>query len=118
MKLGDKIWLFDDNRRVYVDDEGNKHQSPIYRKKFVPFYIVGETRVSWIVSNYTLDEIPEWAVAKGKKVKKVEANKTYWTSKEEVENKCWINENIYRIVEKVRHCKDYSLLKQIDNLIK
>ena len=117
MKLGDKVWVFDSNIREYVDDEGKRHASPIYRKKFIECYIIGETRVSWIISHYTLEEAPEWAVKKGTKVKKADEGKKFWSSEEDVEKECWIFGNAYRISEKVRKCDDYDILKRIDEMI-
>jgi len=49
MQIGDKVWIFDGNRRIYEDDKGNKTQNPWYRGHFVEKYIIGETKQSWIV---------------------------------------------------------------------
>jgi hypothetical protein len=117
MKIGDKIWIFDEHHRIYVDDDGVKHSSPIYRKKFVEYNIIDETKISWLISHYTYDNIPDWAKKNAKKVKKSEVNKIYWTSEEEIEKHCWIKENSYRLSELVKRCIDYDTLRRIEEII-
>lgn len=51
LKVGDKIWRFDENRRRYPPPlPGNKwsHSAPIYREHWREIEITGETRISWI----------------------------------------------------------------------
>lgn len=45
LKVGDTIWVFDQNRRVYED----RHSSPIWIKHWRPCKITGETARSFIV---------------------------------------------------------------------
>lgn len=52
VKVGDPIFLFDQNRRIYPKDAKGKpvpHSSPIWREHWVPRVIVGETARTWLV---------------------------------------------------------------------
>lgn len=50
MKVGDRIWRFDINRRIYRRDENNRATGgPIYREHFNPEIITGETNLSWLI---------------------------------------------------------------------
>lgn len=51
LKIGDTLYYFDGNRRVYprTKDGRQMHGSPIYAEHYVPVKIVGETRVSWLL---------------------------------------------------------------------
>ena len=49
MKVGDKVWIFDTNRRVYPKVNGRVTGGPIYAEHFVQAEITGETSKSWIV---------------------------------------------------------------------
>lgn len=47
------IWYFDQNRRVYVDENGNRTSAPIYRHHWLKLDIVSETKQSWVYSRGT-----------------------------------------------------------------
>lgn len=50
LKIGDTVWRFDGNRRVYRQPGTySGGGAPIYREHFEPLKIVGETKVSWIM---------------------------------------------------------------------
>ncbi|MGG4386521.1 hypothetical protein ABEX08_31530, partial [Priestia megaterium] len=73
MKIGDRVWIKDEDRRIYVDDDGKRYDIPIYRKKFVERYIAGETRVSWLLSNSK--EVSEWHLKHADRIKKKDAHR-------------------------------------------
>jgi len=112
MQVGDKVWIFDGNRRIYTDPEGNKLQSPWYRGYFIEQYIIGETKVSWILGSYL-----DTRIEIGNKYKKKECTGIIFTSEEEINKMCWVRENQYKIREKVGHCNDYNKLKQIESIL-
>jgi hypothetical protein len=112
MKVGMKVWMFDPNHRVYVDDNGVRHTSPIYRKHFVEYYIIGETRVSWILSRSK-----DGDVKKGVKIKKSEADTLIFISEEELDKHCWVVENKYKIARAVETCSDYNIMKKIAEML-
>lgn len=57
-KIGDSVWLFDINRRVYVDDQGNRTSVPVWLHHWHECKIVGETSRSWIL-NYFNKKVPK-----------------------------------------------------------
>lgn len=113
MNIGDKVWIIDQDRRVYVDKDGNKSTYPIFREKFVERFIVGETRVSWLI-DYSMNA----SFKKPVKIKKADAHSILYASEKEVEQRCWVEENRYKISERVRNCQDYETLSQIVDLLK
>ena len=114
LKVGDKVWIFDSNRRVYQDDKGNKLKRCWYKGYFVEREIEGETKQSWII-NYQ----GEIKVNKKTLRYKAEYGKDgkLHTSEEEIDRECWINDNHYEIKEKVGQCNDYDKLKRIELIL-
>ena len=49
LKIGDTLYRFDGNRRVYRDRSASGGGGPIYREHFEPLKIVGENKVSWLL---------------------------------------------------------------------
>lgn len=99
IKIGDKVWLFDINRRVYSKD-GGIGRAPIYSEHFYEAIISGETKRSWIVN--------------GKKFDKKDCRGLY-TNKQK-EDAIWANENRRKIVRKVEIC-NVSLLRRIQEIL-
>lgn len=108
MKIGDKVWIKDINSRVYVKGSN----SPTTRGYFIERYIIGETTQSWVLA-YGKD----WELRLGDKYKKKSEWKQIWTSIEEVEDECWINDNCRRISKLVERCEDITILKTIENMV-
>ena len=49
LKIGDTIFRFDGNRRVYRKNDRIGGGGPIYSEHFEPLKIVGENKVSWLL---------------------------------------------------------------------
>jgi len=59
VKVGDTIWQFDANRRVYTKVPGKPFGGVLIRKaQWVPRTITGETSRSWIVAAHAHDRHP------------------------------------------------------------
>ena len=97
IEVGSSVWLFDINRRVYVDDAGNKTSSPVWRHHWRECLIVGETSRSWIL-DYFETKIPK----KGFDERKV------CFSMKDVLDQVWVHDNRYKIELAIR---DLSLKK-------
>jgi hypothetical protein len=110
MKVGDKVYTFDSNRRVYPTDK-TISSGPIYREHFVLQEILGETSQSWIVgySGWTVDTR---ACTKHKK----KAERPSLFTREQVEEQIYIHDNGHKIADLVYHV-DYKTLKAIADLI-
>lgn len=104
LDIGSRVWMFDANRRVYERKAGQAHSSaPIYREHFRPLEIVGETRLSWILSN-------------GSKVRKKTLDGVL-VSESQIDEACWVNDHLYMISRAVGRCTDASVLRQIAALL-
>jgi len=58
IKVGDTLWCFDENRRVYTKPpEGKLYGTIIYEEHFRPEKIAGETRQSWLIKNHPYADI-------------------------------------------------------------
>ena len=121
MQIGNKVWIFDGNNREYVDDKGNKIQSPWYRGHFIERYIVGETKQSWVIGykNSSMEDISNLKINK----KTLTYNGTYgldgrlYISEEEIDRKCWVHDNHYKMQDLVMRCNDYDKLKRIEEIL-
>lgn len=108
-KIGDTIWSFDINRRVYPEGKGIG-RSPIYSEHFSPHVITGETPKSWIVNEYGKDR-------KINKITMLESQGQFspmpWYTSQGRENRIWVHENRYRIIQTVQNSGDVGKLKRI-----
>jgi hypothetical protein len=123
MQIGDKVWIFDSNRRKYEDDKGNKLNRCWYRYHFIERYIIGETKQSWIVGykDSSLADRINYKVNKKtltySTTNLVAHDGILYTSEEEINRKCWLNDNQYSIRERVSRCTDYEKLKKIEEIL-
>lgn len=106
MKVGDKIWRFDHNRRVYPKtNDQYRSVPPIYAEHWVPVEIVGETSRSWIV---------DWFKAK---VPKKGPHHGYAFTQKEVDDDVWVHSHCWRLREVVSVCKDADVLRKVAELV-
>src|SRR6185312_3334711 len=97
MKVGDTIWKFDRNHRIYERDNSG---SPIYIKHWVPTVIKSETSRSWVT---------RWA---GKAPKKGPHPGWAFTWQEVLDD-VWVKEHKFSIENALSLVNDISLLKQV-----
>ena len=103
-KIGDKVWMFDPNRRVYPRDErGRTTGGVIYAEHFHQVEIIVETSRSWITDNY------------GLKASKKEPQNIF--TDEQKAGMIWIHEHRYRVSDSVYRCHDVEKLRQIAQII-
>lgn len=113
LKVGDPVWLFDGNHRVYRDGASG----PVYREHFIRYVITGETRTSWLIRDaYKID--------KSTGLLRPPSRDGYFglspfvrTSQSQVDDACWIDENRRRIVKLVVDCVNVPLLQQIERMV-
>ena len=94
LKVGDKVWLFDQNRRVYEKDSIIS-SAPIFSEYFYQVTITGETSRSWLIGREKFSK---------KTLEGIYTNETK-------ADKIWDEENRYKITEKVRYCSIIELKK-------
>lgn len=110
MKIGDIVYIFDFNHRVYPKDNKNFCYGPIYREHFVERQILGETSRSWLVGFRGGDVTSRCT---GKYAKK-DCMGLY--TLKQVQEACYKHENAYKIAKLVEKV-DYTTLKAIASII-
>lgn len=121
MQIGDKVWVFNDNKRLYKDDKGNDLDRCWYRGHFEEKYIIlGENKQNWIIGHKDLKSTDKICLKVNKKdlvVKGYALGKKLYLSEEEIDQACWMEENKYNLLDKLRYINDYEIFKQIEKLI-
>lgn len=113
LKVGDDVYIFDENRRVYPEDkDGLQYGGPIYREHFAPYRIVGTEGRSFVYAAITDGAVSSFT----DKIGSAKAESVFHTA-DEVEDLCWINENRYRLSDEISKLRDVATLKQIAELI-
>jgi hypothetical protein len=109
------IWRFDENRRRYTTVPKGAFGELIWREHWHKAYVVGETRVSWLVSFSSTGpgqiKVSKRDLAAGKIAHQ-------WTLTEEgVDDATWVHENAYRIGEAVRRTRDPEKLRRVAAIV-
>jgi len=108
LKIGDPVWIFNENNRVYPPGPSISH-APIYREHWMKFSVIGETSRCYIVGVCTFESM--------KLHKKGPVPPGVALSLNEVEADCWVHDNSHRISDAVGRLRDYSALKRIDEIL-
>jgi hypothetical protein len=117
MKIGDIVYVFDSNHRVYPEKkpgEGYSHSGPIYKEHFRPHRIIGETSSSWLVG-FEHDGYQDLNNRYVTKHSKKEPHNGLYTA-EQIDEQVYIHENAHKIQDAMRNV-DYATLKKIAELI-
>lgn len=108
MRVGDELFTFNENHRVYKRDENGKaFGGPIYREHFRPIYVIGETSKSWIIGH---DKTEYFKTPKSNPF-----SKNLYT-KELMEDKILDQSMRYKVVDAVRY-SDVETLKKIAAIV-
>lgn len=114
MQIGDLVYVFDSNHRVYPEKKPGETYSngPIYREHFQPRRIIGQTTQSWLVGfkDDNAQDVNNRYVTKHKK----KENRLY--TAEQVNEQVYIHDHGYKIQDAVRHA-DYATLRKIAELL-
>jgi len=120
LKIGDKVWIFDENTRKYTDEHGNKTVGTWYRGHFVEKHIIGETKVSWIIG-YQGSTPDNRDIKVNKKTllynRQIALDGQLYVSEEDINQHCWIHDNKHLLSRRVQDCKDYQKLKEIEEIL-
>lgn len=107
LKIGDKIYYFNQNYRVYSKD--NKGEC-IYNEHFRPLYITNENEKEYIVDeNYTINKRSNLLIMYKEKT-------NYYTEQEKKDN-VFIKENAYKLSQIVRDIDSAEKLKKIKEIL-
>lgn len=109
MKVGDTIYRFDENRRVYRKVEsGGSSGSPIYREHWRQVAITGENRASWLMGHP-----PNY----GFRCPKRGPHPGFAFTEQEIDDACWLQEHRYSIERAVGRVRDADTLRKVAALI-
>lgn len=107
LKVGQTVYYFDQNRRVYREDKSG----PIYKEYFRPLEIKDENDKEFILDWGTIN----------KRSGLLRFNRDRGTvrffTEEEKEDMTYIEDNGYKLADKVRHIKDAGKLKMIAKIL-
>lgn len=114
LKVGDTLFQFDENHRVYRHDEkGRPLGGPVYSEHFVPFTIRGETKFSWL-TGYRGD------IKVNKKTLRSSADRGYlphqWYTVEERDGMLWLAEHRHKIIRRLEGAT-LDQLKQVAAIV-
>lgn len=111
LKIGDILYNFDGNRRVYRRNEaGIASGGPIYQDHFEAVPIIGETKVSWILKRYD-------AKVNKKNLSSVcqFADRGFFTESAMIAD-IWLHEHRYKIAKEVERA-GVDHLKEVARII-
>jgi hypothetical protein len=101
VKVGDTVFEFDENRRVYRKGESGP---PIWREHWRPVVITGETSKSWLYGWCGKQKIPKSGSGK------------FCFSVAELDEREWAHENRYRLARAVENA-DAATLRKIAAIV-
>lgn len=113
--IGETLYLYDGNYRVYEDDNGNKTSSPNPRHYFRPVPIIDETRNSWIVNHYG-DFVKVNKETMAVRTLGVAYHRRAYTQ-QQMEEHIWMENNKYALVDMVKYCNDVTKLRMIKDIL-
>jgi hypothetical protein len=107
-KPGDRVWMFNENRRVYTHRDGTRSISPVYREHFVPYRVLEVKDKEYLLcSGAGHPETLRHAGTTACPIKKVDRD---WKSDQELAAMIWDKER-HRVAEMVLSCDLATLCK-------
>jgi hypothetical protein len=114
-KVGDTVWIFDGNRRVY---EQGSHGPPIYAKHWIESTIISETRTSLVLDRHAFGRKVDKATGELRGNELGAMRRQVAFSRQAVDDDIWLSENRHRISRDINTCADVVTLREIDALLK
>jgi hypothetical protein len=117
-KVGDIVWVFDRNHRVYRKDAstGLSAGGPIFREHFRPVIISGETPRSWVLYGSGV-KVPK----SGGDVRECGTGpygkRTVYMTPEAVDTAVYLHDHRHKIARALEMCADVAALRQIAALV-
>lgn len=107
--VGQRVWSFDENRRVYPKNErGKSFGAPIFAEHF------REKKVLGIVGKSYLIGLPDGGLAE--KVSFASAERCYYDDQGR-EDRMWLDDSRHKVARMVECCRDTAVLRQVAALI-
>ncbi len=116
LKIGDVLYHFSENRRVYAPGGG----SPIYREHFEPHTIVGETKLSWLVAPWKNAPLDRCTKVSKKDMSSARSHtfgsRGYFTA-EGMEDDIWQHSHKHKICDLINRTATANQLREIAKII-
>lgn len=110
MKIGDKVFYYDRDRRVYREDSSR----PVYQEKFRETEIVGETKTAWLTTgNRKFSKKPK----QSKCPEQFTAHHDRLFTRQDVDDAVYVYDHRHRIAERIRDVEDAGFLQEIARLV-
>jgi hypothetical protein len=132
LKIGDKVWVLDENRREYARNaEGRNVGSPLRRPMWVEWEIVDGTSRSWIAIPSYRVELYDGDLKAERSIVKIPKsfdkpfyratsdgfqNKVFALTAQAVEDDVWRHDHAHKMLEAVRNA-DTATLRKIAELL-
>ena len=114
-KVGDTLYRFDGNRRVYRrEDDGRATGGPIYAEHFSAHTIHGETKQSWLLG---INDPFKVNKATLREAGKSGFHGYQWFTEQGREDNIWVHEHRHKIVQKVEREMRAPLLREIASVV-
>jgi hypothetical protein len=107
LSIGTEVFRFDPERRVYAMVNGKATGGPTYRGQFLPCFVVGEEKRSWLVSQSPGGPMSfKWGKATPGLL-----------SVEQVDELCWMHDHRISIARLLDTCRDPSIVRAVGALL-
>lgn len=115
--IGETLYIRDDNRRVYENDDGTKRSSPNPRRCWVPYAITGETRDSWTITTFgQVTRVSKKTLRIGGYLATSAGVHGYAATAQQMEDAIWRDEHFAAIRDRL-HSADAATLRKIAALL-
>lgn len=106
-KVGDTIYKFDENHRVYRrDKDGRAQGGPIYAEHFFPFVIQGETKHSWLTGYRGEEKVNKRTM---RSAGKGGFHGHDWFTEEGKAGRIWLARHRHKIIRHLEHATEEQL---------
>lgn len=124
VKVGDRVWVFDENRRVYPKDERGHStgHSPIWREHWIEHRIVGENRATFFLwsgkdHSFQTDRLSIYRRLSKADLKSGEPLRGMIFDEKDLDRRAWVHENAYKLSDAVRRSLNFEALAQVARLV-
>lgn len=123
LKVGQEVYIYNENKRIYLDDNGNKTRNTNFKLHYEKYFLYKEGHKYLTFSRqysepWKGEKLPASRLLKLEKklLERDDRARLLCLNWEEVLQYSWVNDNAYKISEKVI-LSGYNKLKQIADLI-
>lgn len=114
LEVGQKIWIFDRERRIYdLPDGTHLTNSPWFRGHFVERYVVGETNIIYIFGSRPTTNPDDKRLTDRIKKSELKDGENIYTSEKSIDEACWVHDHWSEVNRKISNCNEYSKIIRI-----